>query len=77
MEITSDRKRRSEKLTQEERRSFRKYVESFDTKQDCAIALGITRPTLDNIIHKGSGRPDTVQIIRDRISEFEESKATA
>ena len=66
MEIV--RKRRSESLTKEEFRAFNKYVNSFPTKFDAALAIGISRPTLNLVIIRGSGHPDTIQAIRERIA---------
>lgn len=71
MEIATPRKRKSEKLSSEERKQFNKYVESFDVKTDCAEALNISRVTLDRMMFKGSGRPETIAIIREAL------KATA
>ena len=69
MNNTIRRKKRSEKLTTDERRQFKKYVDSFDTKYDCVLELNISRPTLDNVIAKGSGKPETIQLIREAIKE--------
>ena len=69
MQILQDRKRKSEKMSKEEHKAFLKYVGSFPTKVDAAVALGVSRPTLDGLIHRGSGHPDTIQIVRERLSE--------
>lgn len=69
-----DRKRRSVQLTKEEQRALLKYVNSFSTKIDAAYAIGISRPTLDLVIIRGSGNSDTVGLIRDRLEAL---KATA
>jgi hypothetical protein len=64
-----ERKKRSEKMTAEERKAFLKYIKSFETKYDAKEALSVSRPTLDNLIFKGSGKPDTIQKIRKMISQ--------
>lgn len=69
MNNTIRRRKRSERLTPEEWRRFRKYVLSFETKYDCVLKLKISRPTLDNVIAKGSGKPDTIQLIRKAIRQ--------
>ncbi len=68
MEILNDRKRRSVPLTKEEQKSLLKYVQSFPTKIDAAYALGISRPTLDLVIIRGSGNSDTVNAIREKLT---------
>lgn len=69
MEIIRDGKRKSEKMSREEHRAFLKYVQSFPTKVDAAFAIGVSRPTLDGLIFKGSGRPDTIGLIRGKLKE--------
>lgn len=67
METAINRKRRSEALTPEEYSKFKKYVKSFSTKTDCMAALNTTMPTLDRIVLKGTGRPDSIAKIREAI----------
>ena len=69
METTISRKRKSESLTPEEWKAFKKYVDSFPTKTDCMEALNVTMPTLDRIILKGTGRPDSIKKIREAINQ--------
>lgn len=66
--MTLDRIRRSEKLTAEEMRSLKRYVHSFTTKIDAAAAIGISRPTLDLVIIRGSGNSVTVGLIREKLN---------
>lgn len=66
--MTTDRIRRSEKLTNEELRAFKKYVSTFPTKIDAAVAIGISRPTLDLVIIRGSGNSITVGLIREKLN---------
>jgi hypothetical protein len=70
MQKAIDRKRRSEQMTKEERRAFAKYVATFPTKIDAAAALGISRVTLDAVSLKGSGKPETIQLIREMINDL-------
>lgn len=69
MEQTTIRRRKSEALTVPEYEQFKKYVNSFSTKLDCMAALDVTMPTLDRILFKGSGRPDTIKKIREALSQ--------
>jgi hypothetical protein len=68
MEIMTERKRRSEALTKEERKAFEKYLGTFPTKFDAAVAIGISRPTLNLVIIRGSGHPDTIKAIREKLT---------
>lgn len=56
-------------MTKEEHRAFVKYVATFPTKLDAAFAVGVSRLTLDAVLLKGSGRPDTIQMIREKLNE--------
>lgn len=47
MEIATQRKKRSEKLLPEELKKLKKYVASFDTKEDCLETMHISRVTLN------------------------------
>jgi hypothetical protein len=68
MEILMDRKRRSVPLTKEEKIAFKKYVFSFPTKIDAAAAIGISRPTLDLVLLRGTGNSDTIGRIREKLN---------
>lgn len=68
MEILKERKRRSVPLTKEEQKSLLKFIKSFPTKIDAAEAIGISRPTLDLVIIRGSGNSDTVNAIREKLT---------
>jgi hypothetical protein len=57
--------RRSETMSREEYRDFMRYVYSFPTKIDAAFAIGVSRPTLDGLIFRGSGKADTINKIRE------------
>jgi hypothetical protein len=59
--ITTDRIRKSVKLSAEDYRSFVKWVDNQPTKVDAAILLDITRPTLDRILGYRSGSPGNIE----------------
>lgn len=65
------RKRKSEAMTKEEIKAFNKWVNSFPTKLDAVEALGVSRTTLDSLIFRGSGKPETIAVIREKIAESE------
>lgn len=65
----SQRVRRSEKLTAQEHRDFKKHANSFDTKVDASEYYGFSLITLDAVLLKGSGKPATVQTIRQKLAE--------
>jgi predicted DNA-binding protein (UPF0251 family) len=67
MNILSDRKRRSVPLTKEEQKALLKFVQSHSSKLDAAEAIGISRPTLDLVIIRGTGNSDTVKLIRETL----------
>jgi predicted DNA-binding protein (UPF0251 family) len=62
-----ERKRKTEKLTPEEFKALKKYVLSFHTVVDAAFAIGIHRNTLDMVVIKGSGSPETIDKIRQKL----------
>jgi hypothetical protein len=59
--ITTDRIRKSVKLTAEEHRALVKWVNAQPTKVDACIALDLTRPTLDRILAAKSGSPESIE----------------
>lgn len=65
------RNRKSEKLTPSEQRALKKYVASFPTVIDAAYAIGVHRNTLDLIIIKGGGSPETINLIRQKVESKE------
>jgi hypothetical protein len=68
MVVASTRKRKSVKMTPEEVKALRKYVKTFDTKLDAFEAIGITKPTLDIVLIRGTGAPKTIAKIREALS---------
>lgn len=66
-----ERRRRSERLTQDQHNAFKKYVDGFDTQLDAVEALGFnSRHTLRNIYVAGSGHPDNIQKIREAVKDL-------
>lgn len=63
-----ERKRKSLKLEPEEFKSLKKYVQSFPTIIDAAAVIGIHRNTLDIVLIKGKGSPETIGKIREKLS---------
>jgi hypothetical protein len=62
------RKRRSEPLTKDEHRAFIKSYRSFPTKVDAEFFFGIKYQVLDLVSIKGTGSPDTIAAIRNKIA---------
>ena len=75
MELLKDpRKRRSESMSKDEHKAFIKYVATFPTKLDAAFVLGFSRITLDSVLIKGSGKPETIHTIREKLGLDTEQK---
>lgn len=66
--IQTERKRKSEKLTKEELSALKKYVRSFPFIVDAAEIIGIHRNVLDLVLLKGSGSPETIEKVRKVLS---------
>lgn len=66
-----ERRRKSELMTKEEVKTLRQYVNTFHTLVDAADAIGISRQTLERVKIIGSGSPDNIQIIRQKLSELQ------
>lgn len=65
----TDRRRRSVKLTPDERKELRKWVSKFDTKTDALEQLGLRNMgTLDRVLNIGSGSPETIETIKSKIA---------
>jgi DNA-binding XRE family transcriptional regulator len=65
--VTRERKRRSEKLTDLERKAFRQWIGTYETQEDAAEAFGFSRTTLVLVDTRGSGKPETVARVRQLI----------
>lgn len=68
MTTSKQRVKRSEKLQPSEQKAFEKKVSSFDTKIDAAEYFGFSTVTLDAVLLKGSGKPRTIDTIRQKLS---------
>lgn len=68
MEISKERRRKTELLRKEEHTALKKYVASFATVADAAQEIGINRQTLDRVLLIGKGSPESVQTIREKIT---------
>ncbi len=55
--------KRSVRLASTDFTAFKKWVRGCDTKTEAADKLGVSRMTLDNIILKGTGHPETINKI--------------
>lgn len=62
------RKRKSEAMTPEEHEAFKSWVNKQPTKLDAALTLLISRGALDDILSKGSGKPENIERIRSIIN---------
>lgn len=60
--------RKSVKMTADEKRLFKKWVDKQETKLDAAEELGVAPNTLDRILLAGSGKPSTIEKVREKIS---------
>jgi DNA-binding MarR family transcriptional regulator len=63
-DLTTDRIRKSVKLTPEEGRALAKWVRAQATKIDAALLIGITRQALDTILIKKSGSQESIEKIK-------------
>jgi hypothetical protein len=75
MKITTERRRRSEALTRDEHKSLLKYIGTFPTLIDAAFAIGIPRQTLERVKIIGSGSPETIHSIREKLNSNEPARA--
>lgn len=63
----SKRPRRSEELSEELMQAFKDKVESFKVKEDAVEFFGFSRVCLNNTLLRGSAKPSTVAIIREKL----------
>jgi predicted DNA-binding protein (UPF0251 family) len=68
MNTITQRVRKSERLTESEKKAFKKWLSEQLTKIDAAEAIGVSRPTLDRIFHSGSGSTESISKIRSLIN---------
>lgn len=69
IQMETERKRKRDILTKDEHRALIKYVRTFPTIVDAAFIIGIHRNVLDLVMIKGSGSPETIFKIRERLSQ--------
>lgn len=69
MKPEAERQRRSVKLSKEDFARFKKAVKSFETKIDAAEYFGFSLVTLDNVLLKGSGKQNTIDLIKSKINQ--------
>ena len=78
---TTDRNRRSIKLTSDELKELNKFIKRQPTKFDAALIIGITRPTLDRILVFKSCYQDSydkiLKVLGTASDRREEERATA
>jgi len=77
---TTDRIRKSVKLTPEQFKAFAKWVANQPTKIDAAITIGISRTALDRILIVKSGSQESIDKILKVLAQdagTEKVKATA
>ena len=68
MTTVLNRRRKSEKMTSAEKSKYKTFVSKFDTKIDAAAFFGFSVTTLDAVLTKGCGNPDTIKLIREKIN---------
>jgi hypothetical protein len=68
MKTTTERQRKSESLTDKELRKFKKIVDGFKVKLDCAEYFNVDRGSIERVYDKGSASPSTIQKIRQHIA---------
>lgn len=62
--IQTERKRKSERLSKEEHKALLRFVKSHQTIVDAAELITIHRNVLDLVLIKGTGSPETIQKIK-------------
>jgi hypothetical protein len=67
--LTRPRKKRSNPLTKEEYATFVKWVDNQPTKYDAALALEVSKPTLDRILLAKSCGHQNIEKVRSVIGQ--------
>jgi hypothetical protein len=70
MNNTERGRRRSEQLSKDDHKAFIKLYHSFPTKIDAQVYFDLKRQILDMIAIKGSGSPESVGKIRERLDKI-------
>jgi hypothetical protein len=65
----SARVKRSERMPIDIKTAFEKKVEEFDTLTDACEFFGFSRVTLNNLLTKGTGKPSTIGLIKEKLNE--------
>jgi hypothetical protein len=65
--IQTERKRKRDILSPQDRKALKAYVTTFPTIIDAAVAIGIHRNVLDLVLVKGSGAPETISKIKEKL----------
>jgi len=64
------RKRKTVRLTGDEKKALNKKAKKYDTQEDLADAIGMNRGTLLRIMELGRGSEDNIVIIREWIGDI-------
>lgn len=70
MQKIRTRPRKREKFSEAEIKALNGFIDAQETKYDAAIALELSRVTLDNLIKNKYGAPTSVLKVRAAISPF-------
>jgi hypothetical protein len=65
----SERKRKTVRLTPDEKRKLNKFGSQYDAQEDAAEALGIKRGAYVRIKELGRGSEDNISIIREKLKD--------
>jgi hypothetical protein len=71
----SERKRRREVLTKDELKNLKSFVASFAAVVHAAEEIGIHRNVLDLVLIKGSGSPETIGLIKEKLDAVSKGAA--
>lgn len=71
----TERRRKSELLTKDEHKSLLKFINTFPTLIDAADSIGLPRQTLERVKIIGSGSPETIGLIREKLNTLEPIRA--
>lgn len=70
IQMERERKPKSIKLAKDEMQTLKKYVNAHHTIIDAAYAIGIHRNVLDMVLIRGTGSPETVDKIREKLASI-------
>lgn len=72
-----ERIRKSAYLTNAEKKTFSRFAKSFTTQVDAAEAMGIDLGTYNRIKELGRGNSENINIIRQKLIEWNHAKYAA